>query len=72
MSSNHIFVLSLNLWRAVETDYAIKSTFHQTEPLIAGAGQRIVKPRNTGWRAASHGVLTLMLLDALQSIWIVV
>jgi hypothetical protein len=45
MSSNHIFVPFLDLWRAVETDYAIKSMFHQTEPLIAGAGQRIVKPR---------------------------
>jgi hypothetical protein len=45
MSSNHIFVSFLDLWRAVETDYAIKSMFHQTEPLIAGAGQRIVKPR---------------------------
>jgi hypothetical protein len=72
MSSNHIFVPFLNLWRSVETDYATGPTFHQTEPLIAGFGQRTVKPRqsSTRWNAASHGVLTLMLLDAPQPIWL--
>jgi len=73
MSSNDIFVPFLDLCRSVETDYAIRSTFHQIEPLIAGFGQRTVKPRqsNTGWNAASHGVMTLMLLDASQPIWVV-
>jgi hypothetical protein len=73
MSSNDIFVPFLDLCRFVETDYAIRQTFHQTEALIAGFGRRTVKPRqpNTGWNAASHGVTTLMLLDASQPIWVV-
>ena len=49
MSSDHIFVPLLDLWRSVETDYAIKPTFHQTEPLIAESVQRIVQPPVHYW-----------------------
>jgi hypothetical protein len=58
MSSNDIFVPFLDLCRSVETDYAIKPTFHQTEPLIAGFG-------------GAHRATSLMLLDAPQPIWVV-
>src|SRR5436309_11788876 len=49
MSSDHIFVPLLDLWRSVETDYAIKPTFHQTEPLIVESVLRIVQPPVHYW-----------------------
>jgi hypothetical protein len=73
MSSNHIFVPFLNLYRSAEANHAVKPVTHQTETLSAGSLQRMLRPRQSDSRrnAVPHGVLILMLLlDAPQPIWV--
>jgi len=55
-----------NLCRSAEANHAVKPVTHQTETLNADSLQRIVRPRQSD----IHGVLTLMLLEAPQPIWV--